>query len=395
MIHWRGPFVNSTIFATITIFLLFRTAFLNLGARRSYLLSDPPPTFSTTQKACTASGSSCLLQEAEFSPQTTSVLLTSTQTNVTELKTKDSPGASLVTLNYRELKRKVIDINDTTKGLFIYKEPYHLQNIGHLLGDDIWAIFSALYDHNLQSILASDIWMILPGEFEEEVKRRSIISQHYRLVSTNPILFLRGQTTNHIVYEKLLTGWDGYGYSMGYIHKTFPNPEKVAAFRRRALILLDLKESELQGRCNVLFLEKNVQIAHHKYSISNIDELMKALRATTACTIEKVSWHGMSLRDQIAKIHDKSIVISLPGSDMMNCIFQPTHSGIIVPDQCNEVNVCTGSNEVNLWFGRLPTRIVYTLPAVNNGLIWNGNRAFWNATHFVETVVNMNKLLQS
>lgn len=387
--------VGSTHFGKIAAFvaIFLFTATLIRGPRQSPSLDDTALVW--VKKACAPTN--CVLRDAEFSPHRASVLLTSTRTNITALKAKDSPDANLVTVQYRKLSSTEMDKYEYRKGLFIYKEPYHLQNIGHVLGDDIFAICSSIFDRGLHNLSASDIWMILPSDFEKEITRRSIIIQHYRLVSSNPILFSRSQVknTHRVVYENLLTGWDGYGYSMGHTHGNFPTTEKVEAFRRRAFSLFDVKERETQGRCNVLFLEKNIEIAHHKYSISNIDELLAALRAATTCTIEKVSWYGMSLRDQIAKMHDKNIVVSLPGSDLMNCIFQPTHSGMIVPDKCNEGGICTGSNEVGLWFARMPSRLVVTLPAVNSGLSWKGNRGVWNATHFVETVVRMNNLLHS
>ena len=222
----------------------------------------------------------------------------------------------------------VHNANDYKKGFFIYKEPYHLHNIGHVLGDDIWAYFSLLYDLNLQFVSRKDVWIIISKSLEDTINKKSIIQQHYQLISANPIIYYDNNLDNkhkNVIYQNLIVGWAGYGYVVTNKYGKSLQPEKIAAFRLRVVSSFGLSDKiNSSSTCNVLFIEKALGVAEHKYSISNVDELIQTLRENSSCKIEKASWHGMTLKDQITKIYDKNIVIGLPGSDIMNCIFQPS-----------------------------------------------------------------------
>jgi hypothetical protein len=84
------------------------------------------------------------------------------------------------------------------------------------------------------------------------------------------------------------------------------------------------------------------------------------------------------------------IALTLPGSDMMNCIFMPTKSAIISASRCNGGADCEGSNEINLWFGGMPNRHVlfYNYHTTQKYMSWSEQELTWNADHAAEAVRN-------
>jgi len=77
------------------------------------------------------------------------------------------------------------------------------------------------------------------------------------------------------------------------------------------------------------------------------------------------------------------------GADLMNCIFQPLHSGIIVLDFCVSETLCVMSREVELWYANFPSRHVNHVPARGHGVTWNGNAATWGVDAFIDAVLSM------
>ena len=45
-------------------------------------------------------------------------------------------------------------------------------------------------------------------------------------------------------------------------------------------------------------------------------------------------------------------MLTLPGSDLMNALFLPSGSTVLVP--CRKVNVIENSNEIRIWFRQFP-----------------------------------------
>lgn len=345
----------------------------------------------TTICHCTGGGN-CLLENVQMS----SLYALSTSTRCADAKKlttvgqgwdyRDSPYASVT---YRPFLASTAYPEGSLyrAGVHIYKEPYYIDAVGHVLGDDIFTMFSLMYDFNIHMLPPDNTTVILPRKVRDNVQGRAIILEHYNLITTRPIVYVDGGSSD--VYEYMLVGWEGYGYSFG--SRIPPTDNKVGEFRRRAMTLYHLKEIP-QYTCSVLLIIKDMASADHKYGFSNADELVNGVRNKTHCSIERVTWLGMTLASQVALIHDKTIVVSLPGTDIMNCLFQPPRSGMIIPDQCNERG-CSGSNEVRLLFSLFPSRYVYTVPVNNSGMSWNRNILTWNLDHLVESVLRMDKLL--
>ena len=87
----------------------------------------------------------------------------------------------------------------------------------------------------------------------------------------------------------------------------------------------------------------------NKNSIINLKELVEFLKTGYPnLDVQVVSWHGMSLQNQIKTVANSNIFISLPGSDLMNALFLRPHSTILTP--CRKVQVVETSNEVTRKF---------------------------------------------
>ncbi len=276
-------------------------------------------------------------------------------------------------------------------GLYVYKTPYHLSNIGHVLGDDIWAIFSALYFWNLHMLHSNKLWIVLPETYKTEFQSKSVIGSLFQTITPNKIIFVSSQ--DHLCFQHLLTGWSGLTYS--YNDRPISVPS-ILAFKRKVMQALDIN-IEHRNECEVLFIEKDLKVAEHKFSIVNVDELISYVNKFSTCSASKITWQGMELRDQIAKISAARIVVSLPGSDIMNCIFQPIYSGLLVPDRCDtESKTCEGSNEIRLWYSKIPGRHFRTFggnldsSVKSYPLKWSKNSLTWDPDHLLHEVRSMN-----
>ena len=349
--------------------------------------------FSNASYCYCTEGDNCLLENVQM----TSLYALSTSTRSADAKLLSivergrdyrDPAYASVTYHPYSASAAFSEGNLYHAGVHIYKEPYYIDAIGHVLGDDIFTMFSLMYDFNIHMLSPDNTTVILPRNVQGAVQSRAILRDHYNLISTRPIVFVDGGSSD--VYEYMLVGWAGYSYSFG--SRIPPTEHKVGEFRRRAMTLFHLNEIP-QYVCSVLLIIKDMLSAEHKYGLSNADELVDAVRGNTHCSIEKVTWSGMTLASQVAAIYDKAVVVSLPGTDIMNCLFQPLRSGMIIPDQCNE-NGCSGSNEIRLLFSFFPSRRVYAVPVNTSGMLWDRNILTWDPGHFVESILRMDKLLK-
>ena len=125
--------------------------------------------------------------------------------------------------------------------------------------------------------------------------------------------------------ERFIVGWSDLGYAQGASH--FSRFTNLKQFRAFAISTLGLNSMEMAvpHKPTILMLKKDVNHALKKLVITNADEVLKFLRNTyPGANIQTASWAGMSTRDQVKTVMQADIVISLPGSDMMNLLFLPS-----------------------------------------------------------------------
>ena len=128
--------------------------------------------------------------------------------------------------------------------LFIFKEPYNIvsfHNMGHLIADDIFPAFHLLHEFALLDVPRSDVVFVLPAQFKQEVAERSIIRDHFSLLTSNPVAFFDSPASFATFdggaparFERLLFGWKFHGYAMMDRGNVVPSEAVVGAFRRRA-----------------------------------------------------------------------------------------------------------------------------------------------------------------
>lgn len=376
----------------------------------------------------------CLLTDAEFVSSAGDVLFTSDEAaEGAELSVRNAPRARSFLVQHRNESGPSRPYSASAcsgagrQYLYIIKELYYIVNLGHLIGDEIFSTFHLLFELGLANIPRSDVWVVVSESVDQRFMfAKSIVNEHYNIISSNPVLFMDesdggpynigGQPA---YFQRLVFGWDRYGYAYEYAPEgtIIPSEAVVAAFRHRAMQLFALEDRvQPAPACSILFIVKDVTTAEHVFAIANVDELIAALRKRTHCSVEKVTWAGMPLANQVAAIFDKQIVISLMGSDLMNCIFQPLRSGIIVPDFCaTEETDCPPASpptfwnpnpppppycvcksiEVRLWFSHFPSRNVTRVPASGHGITWNGNIVTWDIEYLLAAVLQMHSILSS
>jgi len=310
-----------------------------------------------------------------------------------------APKDSFVSIQSDKATNFSIGNAEIKKGLYLYKEPFYLHNVGHVLGDDIFGIFQALYYWNFHVIPSNEITLVMPERFKNEIEKRQILADHFKIITLNQILYVPPDLNNPICFEKVLVGWNGFGYVSGS-HEWVPNPV-VEAFRTRALQVFQVPDNALTRTrndfqnaaviCDVLIIVKDMSIADHKATLGNPQELANSLKSELGCQVEIITWTGKTLQEQLVLIHTKRIVVSLPGSDLMSCIFMPTVSGFLVPDR-KLGDHFEGSHELNIWFGKMPYRRVFiyrTQLDTENNFVWKDGNLTWNPTHFVSEVRDM------
>eukprot|EP00966_Prymnesium_polylepis_P216981 5021977-Prymnesium_polylepis.1 len=206
-------------------------------------------------------------------------------------------------------------------------------------------------------------------------------------------------------YAKVVSGWAslGYAYTGG---KPRPTP-RLDLLRFRDWVFARHKIQPLQQprRPRLLLLEKDVKQAVHKTYIANAPQLAANLSAALGLPVKRAMWGGMTVLDQARVMANTDVVISLPGADIINCVFMPTHSAMIVPhrprawsftgekkprlrerkDQRGPEGIrWEDSNEIRLWFNLLPFRVLLSWSPVDDSMsTWTAA----GAVHLAPSVV--------
>ena len=244
------------------------------------------------------------------------------------------------------------------KGLWVIIDCYNYKNAGHVLGDEVFAVWQSLSVFGLQN---ENFNIITSNNYRHK--------QLYKCITDN--LFSRKDFDGKkILFEKVLIGVTRNGYAVGhqlgpYI---FPNWRRLSSrasylppfqdvcesFRKHSYKKLNIDEDLLHNR-SIVILDKNISSSEHKSVLHEIDNLIALIKDQhKSHDVRKVCWEGMNIRDQVKEMSRADLVISLPGADMNNCIFLNPKSSIIAPDRYvyvgNEKPLKKeGSNEIDIW----------------------------------------------
>ena len=296
---------------------------------------------------------------------------------------------------------------DPRPGVYIYKQPYYPENRPHTFGDDVLVMFRLLYSWGLHTVDPTHLHIVLPARWNATAGAFTGFRVHddlYRVISTNPVTFVDANRTSPC-YETLLTGFSDN--TMFANRRRFTMPE-VLAFRARVLRSVGLATRDLHvgaGRCKIALIQKDVARASHKYSFGNVDELEAALRARSGCSVDVYTWSTLTFSQQVAAMHDKTVAVALPGSDLLNCFFMPPNSAVIVAESfcdlgCIPEGSVAGSIELEGYYAMAPYHRIVLYKGADvggGGLAWSADwsRLTWSPQHLIEAVANATAALDN
>lgn len=242
-------------------------------------------------------------------------------------------------------------------------------NVGHMLGDLIDPIFQMLstfdLDENDYQLITFKDQLIWYETRSSEVFLDAITQGEPRLQeSSEPRCF-----------ETMILGANGMSYIEGEVHA-----RTLERFRDFVLGKLGIVASPPRRHPTILVIVKNMTNAVSKSGISNYDEVLRVLSTEfPTLNIRNVSWLGMSFKSQLSLMQEVDIVVSLPGTDLMNALFLPYGGAIFVP--CRKVQQIETSNEVRIWFKSFPS--LRSIEVCNDHDIqFEGQQAHINTTSF-------------
>ena len=215
-------------------------------------------------------------------------------------------------------------------------------NVGHVWGDEIWPIFQMLQTYGAEKDDFQIITTYVSGG------PPWILELFKQIGRGKPVLSVLEPFTANRCYEIIYIGSNGMSYSEGSQHA-----RSLVKFRDFIFDRFDIVPQALRRRPNILILLKSMSMSGHKSGFENGEEIIATIKTTfPELNVDVVSWVGMPYKDQMEIMQSSDIVFSLPGSDIMNALFLPFGSTLVVP--CRKVDVIEGSNEIRIWFNVFP-----------------------------------------
>tara|TARA_B100001027_G_C16261969_1_gene329954 strand:- start:689 stop:1765 length:1077 start_codon:yes stop_codon:yes gene_type:complete len=233
------------------------------------------------------------------------------------------------------------------KGTWVLIGGYVVNNAGHVLGDEVYAAWQALSVFNLEKNNCN----IITDNNGPHIKQ-------YNCLTKNNIYHVSHFKNKKVSFENLIIGMSRNGYAMVHnLNKRAsylpPFIETFEAFRQHTYKILDINENSdsfKNHKRNILILNKGKN-SLHKCFLYEIDKIQETLKKRyQSHNVKKINWIGMNMREQVKEMAIADIIISLPGSDLMNCIFLNPKSYIICINRFNNKLEIRGSNEISIWF---------------------------------------------
>lgn len=274
--------------------------------------------------------------------------------NNIQLYTNDNPHNPLMFNS----NNKIIYLNNNEDDVFDYiiqdcsviVSTYVSNNAGHVLGDEVYPVFHAL------NLLKLNL---------EESKLNIITDNYYKftyqfnLLNINSIIQIKNLFRKKIKFKKLILGIEGLGYSSKF-HPKYSLNFRYNINKIQEYCAIKYNYDTNIKKNKIIFIDKDINTSEHKSVLFNTDELVNYTKAKLDNKYEviKVSWKNLNLISQLTLMNSTAIVVSLPGSDLMNCLFLSCNKTIIYfPRLVNNIeknNIeksnIEKSNEVRIWF---------------------------------------------
>ena len=308
--------------------------------------------------------------------------------------TLDSMVSRLSSFSVRRLQHRTylakgfkqkIPQNALQKKKAILMERYEKNNCGHVLGDEVWSSFRLTMLHADERQRTDEIWLNFTRS--ERAKCDDMFNAIF------PSVIHRDEHFKQLCYEKIVFGVKGISYADGYELETqsYLTSKSFASdmlrFRKKFYAYANLRTPLQQPDTIVIMVKKE---GLHMVNIDNVDLLISAVASELpGFRVLPISWSDFGLQEQVQLLSRTKLLISLPGSDIMNGIFLPNNSHMLI--YCRYVHGTEEkSNEVALWFRHL--HYIHTTEVcdkdsrpLDNGNVWvNVSRAQSVAKHLLQ-----------
>jgi len=237
-------------------------------------------------------------------------------------------------------------------------------NFGHTLADEIVSVFRAL--EMWQQLDVSPLILLLNSVQS---------SSQYACLGSNTSMRLQHRLPRSVCFRNFIAGWSALHY--------WRWPDGTEFHRQKpAFYLLHFRDHvwrryQISGAmerhpAHIVMISKNVSASVHAVYLENTVELGEHFASAFGARVTHAGWAGMPLRQQVELMADADVALSLPGADVINFVFMPTFSAIVVPYRVqswaiaessklpgsNASGVWYDSHEINLWFAHVPHRFI-------------------------------------
>jgi len=231
-------------------------------------------------------------------------------------------------------------------GLHLIRQnwPYG-DNFGHVLGDEIWPIFQGMeFFQRRRGII-----LLWPG-FPRRHARHTL-----KMYDLLPNLKLREMYVEEghsgwedMCVEELMIGWGKLGYEVASMEDYCEGkadqfkksavefrPKCFGSFRKMMLQFRDYSYSRYGLKSKradaITFINKNESSALHQYVWGNLADVVSLARSEfSKFRVRVVSWSNMPLQEQVRTVYESKVLISLPGSDVMNAVWLQDDTALII-----------------------------------------------------------------
>jgi hypothetical protein len=264
------------------------------------------------------------------------------------------------------------------------------RNCGHELGDGVFPIFRLLRTFENKDTHLTDIYInsklsIRCGDnlFNGLLERRTAAIH---------VLHKRPKTTQ--CYGRIYAGVKGIGFMSegGVSDKRLPTLQAdMAAFRDAMYDNLQVRKPNSVNR--VLVMNKKAGI--HMCKFGNLNGIVATIQSNfPSYNVSVVSWSDYGLKDQLELLRSTKVMVSLPGADVLNAIFMPNQSMLMMFCRQRQSNPKTpihyDSNYHDHWF-RHVSHIQTVLEDCNStGVSYN-----WTARTTTVDLEHLNQVLSA
>ena len=248
-------------------------------------------------------------------------------------------------------------------GVLVYHNGNH--NVGHAWGDIIWPAFQML-----------SYWERQDSNFSFVLLGHDIHKHTHLFSSLSHNQVYRHDKQESICFDEVLVGDNGMSYSEGLTNPTVLKEFRNFIFSRYG-VPISFTKATTRVTPNILIFQKEIILAANKCSFGNLKDIQNMFVSQfPMLNVTTVSLFDVpSISQQINMMTDVDIVLSLPGSDVMNALFLRDKSTLVLP--CRKVVLVEPSNESRIWFRKFAQLRVIEFCGEND-VKFQGNFAMLN-----------------